>query len=128
FDAVTVDVPTVFKVMLKTAVPDENAALSGSLAIVSLEVIWTTSFVLIRFQLLSTAFTVTLKALPAICDDGVPVFPLAVPGADVSPGTSNCSCANGAGFTLKTLLTAFGNAPPVAVNCLLPAASMRRFV
>src|SRR5664279_3319279 len=47
--------------------------------------------VLTRFQFASTALTVTLKALPAVCADGLPVLPLAVPGAAVSPGNSSCS-------------------------------------
>ena len=51
------------------------------------------SLVLIRFQLASTAWTVTLKALPAVSAPGVPVLPKVLPGAAVSPGTSNCSLA-----------------------------------
>ena len=39
---------------------------AGSTALASLEVIATVSFVLIRFQLASTALTVTLKAVPAV--------------------------------------------------------------
>src|SRR5439155_1100185 len=46
-----------------------------------------------------TALTVTLKAVPAAWAMGVPVLPVAVPGAAVSPGTNNCNFAKGAPFT-----------------------------
>src|SRR5439155_12484102 len=52
------------------------------------------SLVLIKFQLVSTALTVTLKAVPAVRGDGLPVLPVAVPGAAVSPGINSCSLAN----------------------------------
>ncbi len=38
------------------------------------------------------------------CAIGVPVLPVAVPGAAVSPGTSNCSFANAPGLTVKEVL------------------------
>ena len=47
------------------------------------------------FQLASTALAVTLKAVPVDCAVGVPVLPVAVPGAAVSPGARICSLANG---------------------------------
>ena len=53
----------------------------------SVEVMPTVSVELTGFQLASTALTVTLKLLPAVCADGVPVLPVAVPGAAVSPGS-----------------------------------------
>jgi len=53
-------------VTLKLFVPTERAALAGRTALGSLEVIETVSLVLIKFQLASTALTVTLNALPAI--------------------------------------------------------------
>ena len=49
---------------------------------------------LTRFQLASTALTVTLNEPPAVCALGVPVLPEAVPGAAVSPGSRICSLAN----------------------------------
>ena len=52
-----------------------------------------------RFQLTSTALTVTLKSMPAVRAVVVPVLPLMVPGAAVSPGASNCN------FTNKPALT-----------------------
>src|SRR5438876_403814 len=42
--------------------------------------------VLTRFQLASTAFTVTVTAEPADCAVGDPVLPLPVSGAAASPG------------------------------------------
>ena len=59
-------VPAVFSVTLKLFVPEIRAALAGSSALASLEVTATVSFVLIMFQLASTALTVTLKAVPAV--------------------------------------------------------------
>ena len=43
------------------------------------------------FQFASTALTVTLKEPPAVCADGVPVLPVAVPGAAVSPGAGSAA-------------------------------------
>src|SRR5437762_1138463 len=54
---------------------------------------------LTKFQFASTALTVTLKAAPAVCAVGVPVLPVTVPGAAVSPGTNNCN------FTKAPVLT-----------------------
>src|SRR2546430_17404446 len=53
-----------------------------------------------RFQLASTALTVTVKAVPAVRAVGAPVLPLAVPGAAVSPGTNSCSLVKAAAFTV----------------------------
>src|ERR1043166_3046214 len=92
---VTVAVPAVFKVTLNVFVPETRAAFAGKVAIESLEVMPTVWFVLTTFQLASTALTVTLKAVPAVRAVGVPVLPVEVPGAAVSPGTSNCSFTNG---------------------------------
>ena len=47
-----------------------------------------------EFQLASTALTVTLNEPPAVCAVGVPVLPVAVPGAAVSPGSRIWSFAN----------------------------------
>src|SRR2546428_720458 len=84
--AVTVALPAVLSVMLKLLKPLVSAALPGSAAFASDDVIATVSLVPTRFQLESTALTVTVKAAPAICPEGVPLLPVAVPGAAVSPG------------------------------------------
>src|SRR5437899_8849278 len=55
-----------------------------------------------RFQYASTDLTVTLKAVPAAWAVGVPLLPVAVPGAAVSPGTSNCSFTNGPALTVSS--------------------------
>ena len=81
----------VLKVTLKVRVPAARVLFAGSVALASLEVIATVSFVFTTFQFASTELTVTLKAVPAVCVEGVPVLPLAVPGAAVSPGANNCS-------------------------------------
>src|SRR5258708_7410381 len=90
-DEVNVAVPTVRKVTLKILVPDERVALAGNVALLSDELMPTRSAaVLTTFQLSSTALTVTLNAVPAVRAVGVPVLPVALPGAAVSPGAVHC--------------------------------------
>jgi hypothetical protein len=99
--AVIVCDPDVFRVTLKVFVPLTRAALAGKVALGSLDVIPTMSLALTRFQLASTALTVTLNAAPPFCADGVPVLPEGVPGAATSPGTRSCSFVNAPGSTVK---------------------------
>src|SRR6266849_4859464 len=99
-EAVTVWLPAVLSVTLKDFVPATSAALEGRTAFASEEVIAAVSVALvIRFQFASTALTVTLNAVPAVWAVGVPVLPLAVPGAAVSPGAMTWSCANAPAFS-----------------------------
>ena len=63
---VNVAVPAVFAVTDKVFVPATSAALAGSAAFASVEVMPTVSVELTRFQFASTALTVTLKLLPAV--------------------------------------------------------------
>jgi hypothetical protein len=98
--AVTVFDPAVFNVTLKFFVPPTSAAFAGSDALLSDEVMPTVSVEETRFQFASTAFTVTVNELPAVCAVGVPVLPLALPGAAVSPGTSTCSFVNAPALTV----------------------------
>ena len=58
-EAVTVQLPAVLFVRLKVLVPLTSAALAGKVALASLQVIAIVSLVLTRFQLASTALTVT---------------------------------------------------------------------
>src|SRR5712691_4474049 len=88
---VTVAVPAVFAVTAKVLVPATSAALAGSVALASVEVMPTVSVELTRFQFASTAFTVTLNDEPAVCAEELPVLPVALPGAAVSPGSRICS-------------------------------------
>src|SRR4029453_13051550 len=82
-----------------------------------------------RFQLASTALTVTLKGVPAACGLGVPVLPVGVPGAAVSPGTGNWSLLKTAELTENAVLTALLKPLEVAVSCLpVPAVSIWRSV
>src|ERR1041385_8275838 len=93
-EAVIVAVPAVWQVTLKVWVPPVSEPLAGKVAFASLEVIAHTSdAVLIGFQLASTALTVTLNELPAVCAIGVPVFPVALPATAVSPGNRTCNLA-----------------------------------
>ena len=95
--AVTVWEPSVLSVTLAVRVPADKAPLAGRVALVSLEVMPTVWVLLTRFQFASTDRTVTLKAVPAGWAVGVPVLPVAVPGAAVSPGTNSCNFTNGTG-------------------------------
>src|SRR5438876_219720 len=89
-EAVTDVLPAVLSVRLEVFVPATSAALAGKMALVSDEVSPTVSVALVtRFQLASTPLTVTLKAVPAVCAVGAPLLPVGVPGAAISPGTSN---------------------------------------
>src|SRR5262249_18576502 len=99
-EAVTVALPPVLSVTLKLFVPAERAAFAGNTAFGSLEVIAPVSFVLIKFQFASTALTVTLKAVPAFCTVGVPLLPVAEPGAAVSPGANTCNFAKAPTLTV----------------------------
>src|SRR6267378_8258514 len=85
----------VLKVTLKATVPAVNEVLAGRTEFEAVEVRPTVSLtVLTTFQFASTAFTVTLNAVPAVCALGAPVLPVAEPGAEVSPGANNCSFTN----------------------------------
>ena len=82
--AVTVRLPAVLNLTLKVCVPPLRAALGGRAALASLEVMPTVSpTVLTRFQLASTALTVTVKGVSVVCALVVPVKPVLVPGAAV---------------------------------------------
>ena len=98
--AVSVKLPLVLKETIKDRVPFKSGELAGKVALVVEEVIPTLSLTLVStFQLASTALTVTLNAVLASCATGVPVLPLAVPAAAVSPGTNSCSLVNGPALT-----------------------------
>src|SRR5262245_41018421 len=93
--------PAVLSVTLTVFVPDTSELLPNAEAFASEDVSVTVSvtFVII-FQFGSTALMVTLKAVPAVWVDGVPVLPVALPGAAVSPGTNSCSFVNTPGLTV----------------------------
>src|SRR2546425_1397989 len=103
--AVIVKLPLVLKSTVRVCVPETRAAFIGRVAVVSLEVMPTRSVTeLTRFHRASTALTVTLTSVPANCALGVPVLPVALPGAAVSPSTSNCSFVNAPAFTVTFAL------------------------
>ena len=127
--AVTVRLPAVFNVTVNVFVPFTSAAFGGSTALVSEEVIPTVSVtVFARLLPASTALTVTVKAVPAVCGVGVPLLPVAVPGAKVSPGASTSSPLKAPPLIVKLLLTALVKPGELAVSCLVPAVSISRFV
>ena len=65
--AVKVFEPAVFAVTERVLVPATSAALAGSVAFASVEVMPTVSVEETGFQFASTALTVTLKLPPAVC-------------------------------------------------------------
>src|SRR5438477_861703 len=70
--AVTVRFPAVLSVTLYVFVPATNAALAGNVAFTSLEVIPAMLVIVVtKFQLASTALTVTVKGVPAVWALGV---------------------------------------------------------
>jgi len=91
--AVSELLPAVLKVTEKVLVPEARSAAAGKVAWVSVEVIWIVKFAPLApgavFQFVSTPFTVTLKAVPAVRAVGEPAFPVDVPAAELSPGMSN---------------------------------------
>jgi hypothetical protein len=99
-DALTVWLPLVLKVTLNVPLPTLSAALAGNIACPSELVICTVSFVVIKFQATSTALTVALKAVPAVCAVGVPLVPVGVPGTALSPGINSCSLVKTPGLTV----------------------------
>ena len=99
--AVTVAEAAVLNVTLKVCVPDASAVFDGKVALASLDVMPTVSLTLFtRFQFASTAFTVTLNAVPAVCALGVPVLPVVEPAEAVSPGIKSCSFVNAPTLTV----------------------------
>src|SRR5437763_13226655 len=87
--AVSVKLPLVLKATSKDRVPFTSGEVAGKVALVVEEPMPTVSLTLVStFQLASTAFTVTLNVVAAISAPGVPVLPLAVPAAALSPGAS----------------------------------------
>ena len=93
-------VPAVFIVTATVLDPELRAPFAGIVVFGSVEVNDVVSVIVVtRFQFASTARMVTLKAVPAVCGLGVPVFPVAVPGAAISPGSRSCSLANGPALT-----------------------------
>src|SRR5262245_11360528 len=120
--------PAVFNVTLKDFVPLTSAALAGNVAFASDEAMATVSLVLMTFQKVSTALTVTLKAVPAVCPLDVPVLPVAVPGAAVSPGTSICNFVNAAGLTTILLEVTLANPDALKVIEIVAATLCERFV
>src|SRR5262249_32122490 len=86
-EAVSVRLPAVLRMTLRFMVPPTKAVLTGRTALASEEVSPTVSVTFVtRFQLTSTARTVTVNAAPAARAVGVPVLPDTVPGAAASPG------------------------------------------
>src|SRR5262245_41527857 len=85
----TVKLPAALKVTEKVPLPPDRAASGGSVALPSvLRICIRFETELTRFQLESHARTVTVNGTPSVCARGVPVLPLAVPGAGLSPGSS----------------------------------------
>src|SRR5207249_1125605 len=100
--AMSVWLPAVLKVMLNVCVPAARPASPGNVAVASLAVMRTVpvAFV-VKFQLASTALTVTLNGPPTVRAVGEFVLPVVVPGEANSPGTRSCSFVNDAAVTFR---------------------------
>src|SRR5256885_1336619 len=99
--AVAVALPAVLSVQLRVWLPLAKAASAGRVALASEALRPTVSVTfVIRFQLASTARTVTENDAPAVCEVGDPVLPLAVPGAAISPGKRSCKREKAPPFTV----------------------------
>src|SRR5437867_928300 len=81
------------------------------------------AMVLMKFQLSSTALTVTVKPLKEAAGDGCPTLPVGVPAAAISPGNNNWSLLKGPilTLTLALVLAASALAASVAVIVRVPA-------
>ena len=93
--AVIVQVPEVKRYVSpgKVMVPFTSAASEGSAAAVSVLVRCTVSVTDgMMCQVLSQALTVTSNGTPETCSSGVPILPVVVFGALVSPGSRTCNC------------------------------------
>ena len=120
--AVTELLLAVLRVTLNVCVPALNAASTGNVAARSDDVMRMASEIELRkFQFASTALTVTVKGTPSVSGVGVPVFPLSVPGAAASPGTSNCTFANAPALTAKLELATPATVPSVAASAVVSA-------
>src|SRR5436190_85360 len=97
--AVTIAEPTVLRVTLTVREPADKDPLDGSVALASLEVRPTVWVLLTRFHAASTDRMVTVNEVPAVRAVGVPVLPVKVPGAAVSPGMRICNLVNTSGST-----------------------------
>src|SRR4030095_14762848 len=115
--------------MRKLRVPPTSGALAGSVALTSLEVMPIRSAdVFTEFQLASTAFTVTVKGASTAWALGAPDLPLAVPGADVSPGARICSLAKAPALTMTLLEVAFDKVPLVKLRVMVVATLCDKLV
>src|SRR5207247_4743354 len=95
--------PGVLGVALRVLLPGAGLSVAGRVALLSVSVRPTVCVrLLTTFQSASTALTVTLKAAPELRAVGVPVLPVVVPGAAVSPGTSICSFTNAPAVTVSS--------------------------
>ena len=98
--AVKVALPAVFAVTERVLRAGDEGGVGGSVALASVEVMPTVSVEETRFQLASTALTVTLKCCPRSERTAAPVLPEAVPGAAVSPGSRIWSLLKAAALTV----------------------------
>src|SRR5205807_1128294 len=87
----TVKLPAALKVTEKVSVPAWSCAGAGSVALASELSTWIALVTVATvFQPESQARTVTVKGTPTVCGLGDPLFPLELPGAADSPGSSTC--------------------------------------
>src|SRR5262249_61892046 len=114
---------------LRILLPEAKGVLVGKLAFGSVDASETTSEIEeTRFQYGSAALTVTFKAVPAICGCGMPLLPLGVSGAEVSPGSRSCNLVNAAGLTAILVDVIGARSEVVKVMEIFVATLWARFV
>src|SRR5438477_12459967 len=115
-------IPASLSFTLSCLVPAANGVLVGNVAKMSLELNAIVSVaVLTRFQLSSTAFTVILSAVTGVWFVGVPVFPVAVPGAADSPGARTNNFVKAPALTTTLLESALVRLPLVNSTFIVSA-------
>src|SRR5258708_3314159 len=122
--AVAVQFPAVLLVRIKVLVPETKAVLAGNTSLGSVVIRPIVLALLTTFQFVSTALTITLKPAPAVCTLGVPVLPVLLPAAALSPGIRSCSFVKTPALTVYeglVLAVLLPSVISVAVAVQLPA-------
>src|SRR5437016_1108615 len=115
-------VPVVLRTTVNCFVPATKAALPGRVASKSFAArLMTSVTLLMMFQLASTALTDTLNEVSGEITDGVPVLPVRVPGAQVSPGTKTSSFVNEPALTVIGAEVVFDKLPLLKIRVMVSA-------
>ena len=117
--AVMVCTPETLKATEKVTLPPTRTSGPAAAAGSVLVMVTGSEDPVIIFPLKSTALTVTLNALPTVCGVGVPILPVGVPGALVSPGIKTCSATATDLFRAKNVLLVDGKSVMATIAWML---------